>query len=277
VRKRLVAKANRVYVTLGFDEPVSAVDAATGETVMTYEGSDHADEFVLHDGVLYVSVNDRPQRPWPGEGVRPEPTGDRLPVSQKHVWAIDAESGDVRWKAGPFVGSAAKIDRMASMRHLNLTVGDPGVFLIDEKHVVGLNRKTGAESWRIDRLILPTPSEKKMDVGSLYHLLAAENVHTMVSHGGRLFILHLTPGRAMKHSVSAILQALDTATGRELWRYDQATPIAYIEWPDVFVIDDTVWLPDRKAMTLIGLDAAYGRLFVVNQDGSIDCWGAKSN
>jgi hypothetical protein len=136
VRKRLIAKGNGVYTTLGFDSPVTAIDAATGESVMTYEGTDYADEFVLYDGVLYVAVNDSPQRPWPGTGVRPEPTGERPATSRKHVWAIDAGTGKVLWKAGPFVGSAAKIDRMASMRHLNLTVAETGVFLIDEKHGV---------------------------------------------------------------------------------------------------------------------------------------------
>jgi len=264
VRKRLIAKADRVYATLGFNSPITAMDAATGETVMTYEGTDYADEFVLRDGILYVAVNDGPQRPWPGEGVRPEPTGRRSPSSQKHVWAVDAATGKVLWKTGPFVGSAAKIDRMASMRHLNLTVAEKGVFLIDEKHVVGLNRETGNEMWRIDRLILPTPSEKDGNVGNLYHLLASENVQTVVYHDGRLFVLHLPTDRTMKHRLPAILQALDPATGQELWHYDRATPIAYIEWPDVFAIGDTVWLPDRKAMTLIGLDTATGDEKVVH-------------
>ncbi len=264
VRKRLVAKADRVYVTLGFDAPVTAMAADTGKTVMTYEGTEHADEFVLHDGVLYVCINDRPQRPWPGEGVRPEPTGNRPPASRKHVWAIEAATGDVRWKSGPFVGSAAKIDRMASMRHLNLTVAEQGVFLIDEKHVVGLDLQTGKRRWRIDRLVLPTSREAETNVGNLYHLLASENVHTVICHGGRLFVLHLTPARAMKHGTAAILQAVDPATGRELWRNDKATPIAYIDWPDVFAIGQTVWLPDRKAMTLIGLDAATGEEKVVH-------------
>ena len=264
VRKRLIAKGDRVYVTLGFNSPITAVDAATGKTVMTYEGTKYADEFVLREGILLVAVNDELQRPWPGEGVRPEPTDRRPPPSQKRVCAIDAATGKDLWKAGPFVGNAAKIDRMASMRHLNLTVAEKGVFLIDEKHVVGLDCRTGNEMWRIERLILPKPSSKRLNVGDFYHLLAGENVHTVVYHDGRLFVLHLTNDRAMKHSSPAILQAMDPATGQELWRYDKATPIAYIEWPDVFAMGDTVWLPDRKAMTLIGLDTATGNERVVH-------------
>ncbi len=264
VRKRLIAKDRRVYVTLGFDSPVTALDAVTGETLMTYEGTDYADELVLHDDILYVAVNDKPQRPWPGKGVRPEPVGKLPPPSKKQVWAIEAATGKVLWKSGPFTGSAAKIDRMASMCHLNLTAEDEGVFLIDERHVVGLDRVTGREKWRVDRLVLPAPPSKPLRVGDLYHLLASENVNTVVCHGGRLFVLHTTKGRQMKHVAPATLQALDAATGKELWRYDKAMPIAYIEWPDVFVVGGTIWLPDRKGMTLIGLDAATGEEQVVH-------------
>jgi len=264
VRKRLIAKADRVYATLGFNSPITAMDAATGKTAMTYQGTDYADEFVLRDGVLYVAVNDGPQRPWPGEGVRPEPAGQRPEPSEKRVWAIDAATGSLLWKSGSFSGSAAKIDRMASMRHLNLTVAPGGVFLIDEKHVVALDRQTGNEMWRIDRLVLPRSEEQEANVGNLYHLLANENVHTVVYHDGRLFVLHLPPDRSMKHRLPPTLQALNAATGQELWRYDAATPIAYIEWPDVFAIGDTVWLPDRKEMTLIGLDTATGEEKVIH-------------
>jgi len=258
VRKRLVAKRNRVYVTLGFNSPVTALDVVTGETVMTYEGTDYADEFVLRDGVLYVAVNDQPQRPWPGKGVRPEPTERRRP-SQKEVWAIKAADGKVLWKAGPFVGNPSKLDRMASMRHLNLTACEKGVFLIDEKHVVGLDHRTGKELWRVDRAVMPQPLEKRLDVGLMYHLYRGENIDTLIYHDGRLFVLYPTTSASMKHGSPGVLQALDPATGRELWRYDKATPIAYIEWPDVFAIGDLVWIPDRKAMTLIGLDAATGQ------------------
>jgi hypothetical protein len=36
----------------------------------------------------------------------------------------------------------------------------------------------------------------------------------------------------------------------------------YIEWPDLFVVNDTVWLPDRKAMELVALDADTGAVKV---------------
>ncbi len=256
VRKRLVAVDGRLYVTLGFNSPITVINAASGKTVRTLDGTRHTDEFVVGDGVVYACVNDRAQKPWDGKGVRPELRGESPEPSVKHVHAIDAASGKLLWKAGPFVGNAAKIDRLASMRHLNLTVSAAGVFLIDEQYTVALELETGKEKWRAERLV-PAAPLKHGNPGNLYHHLNQSNTHTVVAAGPRLFVMH--PGAPKR---ATFLQALDTTTGKEVWRYDEATPIAYIEWPDLFVVDDTVWLPDRKAMELVALDAATGAVKV---------------
>ncbi|MBM3500159.1 MAG: hypothetical protein FJX74_16000, partial [Armatimonadetes bacterium] len=44
--RRLVAVGDRVYATLGLDAPVSALDAATGEPALTYEGSERTGEIL---------------------------------------------------------------------------------------------------------------------------------------------------------------------------------------------------------------------------------------
>ncbi|MFW6170420.1 MAG: PQQ-binding-like beta-propeller repeat protein, partial [Planctomycetota bacterium] len=71
--RRLVANGQRVYVTLGIDAPVSALDAATGETIQTFEQTAGAEGMVLSDGVLFVRL---------GESA---------------VKAVDAETGAVPW------------------------------------------------------------------------------------------------------------------------------------------------------------------------------------
>ena len=48
--RRLIAQGDRVYVTLGFDGPMVALDAATGETVRTYEGTEGTEEAIFCDG-----------------------------------------------------------------------------------------------------------------------------------------------------------------------------------------------------------------------------------
>jgi len=260
VRKRLVAVGDRVYATLGFNSPVVALDAATGKTVMTYKGTDYTDEFVCHGGVLYLSVNDGPQKPWPGKGVDPAPPADPPKPSQKHIWAVNAATGKVLWKAGPLLGSASKPDRLGSMRHVNLTVGGAGVFLIDERDVVGLDAKSGKELWRIERLGHAGKPAKPLDVGNMYHKLISPNSQAVIYHNDILTILHPSGFRGFKSAAAAIVQALDPKTGKELWRHDTATPIAYLDRPDIFGIGDCVWITDKKAMTLIGLDAANGKV-----------------
>jgi hypothetical protein len=46
-QRRLVAVSDRVYATLGYGEPVTALDAATGETIDTYTGTQGTEEIRL--------------------------------------------------------------------------------------------------------------------------------------------------------------------------------------------------------------------------------------
>ena len=41
---------------MALDDPVTALDAATGKTLQTYGGSDKAEEILYHDGTLLVAV-----------------------------------------------------------------------------------------------------------------------------------------------------------------------------------------------------------------------------
>ncbi len=252
VRKRLVAIGERVVVTLGFNAPISVLDAATGKTVRVLDETKFADEFVVRDGVIFAAVNDRPQKPWPGKGVDPHPTGESPPPSKKQVVAIETASGRTLWKAGPFVGLAAKPDRLGSMRHLNLTAGEKAVFVVDERDIVALEAASGKTKWRMKRLDadLKLPRSIFRSIGDLYHKFWPTAMHTVVASGRRLFIFYPALGT---------LQALSAPDGKELWRFEGHQPIAYLDRPDVLVLDGLVWLADRKRMELIGLDAATGK------------------
>jgi len=255
IRRRLVAVGDRVYCTLGFDAPVVALNAVTGNTELTYAGTQYTDEFVHHDRTLYLSVNDRPQRPLPGRGVLPEPTAVEEP-SQKRIWAVDAASGTALWKSGPLVGNWAKPDRLRSMRHLNLTVCPQGVFLVDERHVVCLDPKTGQQRWRSPRLRFPE-DPPRLGRAQFYHNLTEANTHRVLFFDNVLLVLHPQDQPSWTWVTPAILQALSPETGEELWRYE-TTPITCLDVPDVFGIRSLVWVPDRRDRALIGLDPATG-------------------
>ena len=54
IPRRLVAAGDRVYMTLGYDAPVSVLDAATGEILSTWKGTDKAQELRYLDGVVLL-------------------------------------------------------------------------------------------------------------------------------------------------------------------------------------------------------------------------------
>ena len=53
--RRLVSTDDRVFVTLGYDAPLTALDAATGKTLRTYVGSEATEE-IIHTGDLIFAV-----------------------------------------------------------------------------------------------------------------------------------------------------------------------------------------------------------------------------
>ena len=96
--RRMVAVGDRVFVTLGYQEPVVALDAATGEIVRRYSETQDAVEFVCDQGVLYVVAGtidpgeySSSQRIGPGQSVAARQThpGHRCRVGRNHL----AESG----------------------------------------------------------------------------------------------------------------------------------------------------------------------------------------
>ena len=109
--RKLVAGGDRVYVTLSLDGPALALNAATGETVKTYKGTQPADELVYAGGMLFVRKEDG-------------------------LMALDAISGKELWKTDrtPVRGSLAVDSARVA-------------FLLGDR-IVCLNRKDGKELWR---------------------------------------------------------------------------------------------------------------------------------
>jgi len=118
--RRLVAVQDRVYVTLGYGEPLSALDAATGKTVKTYEATAGADEVLCSNGVLLAAVK------------KQDGTGT--------VVAIEAASGSSLWTTGP-----------VGIMPTTLATDGERVFFQTVKEVVCLDAKTGQERWRTER------------------------------------------------------------------------------------------------------------------------------
>jgi len=226
INKRLVCSADRVFVTLGYNAPVSALDPATGRTLLEYRGTEYADEIVYRDGVLYVSVNDRPQKALPGNGFSSKPTTDN--VSAKTICAIEPVNGRLLWKSGPYTGVSERSDRLSSMKQVLLVASEKGVFLASDKDtVVGLNLKDG---------------KKKFETS-----IKISGKTSAIYHRGMLLITN-----------GSSLSAIDTDTGKLEWQ-NKIGNIGGIDVPEVFGIDGLVWTGDAKAMEITAWDVKSGR------------------
>jgi len=149
--RRLVAVGDRVYVTLGYGKPVTALDAATGEVVRTYEGTENTHEIVCDRGTLYLVISEplKEKSPTTGKVLARFPVwrGSYLEYNTqympKHVRAIDAASGKLLWK---------KADgQVENILPLTLIVGPDRVFFQNESQLVSLRADSGDVLWTAER------------------------------------------------------------------------------------------------------------------------------
>ncbi len=70
--RRLVAVGDKVFATLSIHAPVTMFDAATGETIETFEGTEHTEEIIVSDGQLFVTAHAKapPEGRWQLKTVR---------------------------------------------------------------------------------------------------------------------------------------------------------------------------------------------------------------
>jgi len=158
LQRKLVAVGNRVYVTLGLHAPLTAVDAATGETLKVYENTLGTEEIVLHKGTLLLvvrSVTDdrvtelakwvqlvKKKSPLDKRETA-EPLVKRFRATEakgdKIVLALDADTGRLLWKK-----EGANV---SGLRTLSLCADGDRVFYQNRRDVVCLDLETGRELW----------------------------------------------------------------------------------------------------------------------------------
>lgn len=161
LERRLVAVGDRVFVTLGLHAPVSALDAATGETLRVYDGTEGAEEIAFHRGVLLLVCRRVTEervaemRKWErlaGQAESPlfrrttqEPLIKILRAADKRadlsILALDAGSGRLLWRKE---GAATEGLDPDSLR----AIDDIVLYQRQKKEIVCMALKTGDVSWK---------------------------------------------------------------------------------------------------------------------------------
>jgi len=224
--KRLVAVGDRVYVTLGYSEPVSELDAATGDVLRTFEGTQGTDEVLYHQGRLILSVN---------RAVHDPLRGEHEPLT-KSIAVVEADSGKMLWKTGDYAGLPAKTDSIGPNGRLELAAGDGRVYFSDHDSIVTLDLGTGREIWRTLRSF--GPKLRANFNTRMYEL-------SVLVYSDGVVLLAQPEGTISFHSVPGTLYALDARNGRLLWKHRYGGWVHNTQ-PNVFVINGTVWIHEHQ-------------------------------
>ncbi|MFH1918618.1 MAG: PQQ-binding-like beta-propeller repeat protein [Planctomycetota bacterium] len=206
---RLVAQGERLYVTLGVDAPVSILDAVTGKTLATCQGTEHARHVLRLGDKLVVLVDTAPQFSEEEDsqirrGLKPAP-GTRAIV------AADASTGQTLWRK-----------QFNTFLHPTLAAEGDRLFYQTGKDMFSADLNTGNQLWR-----------KARELELTGHELGWESP-TLVVHNAILYCADFKT-----------ITAYSAGDGSVLWQ--DASQAGYNSPPDVFVVDGLVWTK-RKGM-----------------------------
>jgi len=230
-QRRMVATGDVLYCTPVLEGPLAALDAATGETLKTYDVSP-VQEVAHDDGILFVNAGERfnsaayhqtakkssgpkgtPGEPFFGGGFRRgyAPEIKDKPVSSSVIIALDPRSGKELWKTDNLVQYTAGSFAVKGENAVYQT--KEGLFCIDPK--------TGKSRWTVKKPIRNPVGSDSRTPGS--------TPNTVVVTGDKVFA---TEGKE--------LTAYSLKDGTELWT--AAAPTNYQASPDVYCIDGKVWV-----------------------------------
>ncbi len=242
---RIVAQKDVVYVTLGFNAPVTALDSRTGRELWTSEESANAEELLLYDGILYctISLSGDGKLDHPYKSLRAWRSSTLAVNVPRKIAAFEATSGSKLWEHVP-----AK-----TVLPLSLTAGKYGVFFHDADSIVCLNGQDGATVWRSE----PVDYWREMRL-----------------YGGVNLVLHnktllFASGRDYRNREKGIdeqnkITALDAGSGKILWTAPHPQNGTYFTASDLMIADGLVWTAaidhPRDPGKYIGYDPQTGKV-----------------
>lgn len=211
--RRLVAVGDRVYVTLGIDAPVTALDAASGKTLLTYEGSAYTREIIVSDGAAffvadtsrcllpdwrrkhtYVWANTSEANPgWGWEG------------SPRKILAYEADSGRPLWQAE------------APVAPCSLAADNKRIVFHDGEKLVCIDRANGQELWEGEK----TPTAIPVPTNTGPRVLIYKDVVLLAPNTGKM-------------------SGWDANNGKKLWEQPHR-PSGHASLKDLFVVEGLVW------------------------------------
>ncbi len=209
--RRLVASPERIFVTLGYNAPATALNALTGEDELTYEGSDGTEEIIHSGDRLYLVV-----RKGKAELADYAPAngrvGDQAAVRElfwneeaRVLMAFEASTGKALWA------------KQTKISPLTLTADQEHVYFHDGSRVCKLAGTTGELVWESDEVTRRASFTFKFGPRLVLH----EDVVLYAGGDGKMI-------------------SLDGNSGQQLWSADHPKS-GYQSPQDLLVMNGMVW------------------------------------
>ncbi len=216
--RRLVSDGDTVYVTLGIEDPLTALNAKTGETIRTYEGSDATEEIIHTNDMLFLVVR-KGERELANYAPVNGTVGDQKLVSEEYFWneeprvvmAFDAKSGQQLWA------------KQTKVSPLTLAANETNVMFHDGEKLVSLNQRSGDLAWETE----PVSRRQSFTFNFGPRLVIHEDVVLYSGGDGKMV-------------------SVDAKSGKELWKSEFPNS-GYQSPQDLMVVQGLVWLAPLTA------------------------------
>jgi outer membrane protein assembly factor BamB len=202
MQRRLVATGDMVYCTPGLTAPVTALNAATGKTVREYAGTRGTQEFVHHEGRLYIMIGDRMAFDNYKGAAASKPTPKARRGKQGKRARNTTEDGPVPKAAGPRLTFGGDGFPLSAYNPQTRNAANPTTV------IAAIDAKSGEELWRSEKITRYTGC-------------------SMALKGDRL-VYQSTEG----------VFCLDARTGKENWSVEKTIAYGKGNSPNTLVLTD---------------------------------------
>lgn len=209
--RRVVSTDDVVFATLDIDAPLTALDAATGETLVTYQGSNATEEIIYLDGILFLVV-----RKGEAELANYSPlhgrVGDQAAVKDlfwneepRVIMAFNAKTGEELWA------------KQTKISPLTLAAGGKNIYFHDGEKIVAMDQRSGKLTWESSSVT----RRQSFTFNFGPRLVVQKDVVLYAGGDGKMY-------------------SLDCETGRQLWTSEHPNS-GYQSPQDLIVMKDLVW------------------------------------
>ncbi len=209
--RRLVSNDDTVFVTLGYNAPLTAIDGRTGATLREYAGTDATEEIIHTDGKLFLVVRKGKAELAdyvPLNGRVGDQAGARSLFWNEEprvIMAFDADSGEKLWDAKTVVSP------------LTMAAADGVVVFHDGEKVVAIDQESGELKWNSE----PVTRRRSFTFNFGPRLVTHDGVVLFAGGDGKML-------------------SLDAVSGKQLWEARHPNS-GYQSPQDLMVLNGLVW------------------------------------